>query len=723
MLEEKIPFEFSGKMARLLGRESVSSEVAALFELVKNAYDADASEVKISFSNFSPNTNESPTVAIQDNGEGMSLKELKTNWMVIGTYSKDRNQRSPKGRRVVGSKGIGRFATERLAGKMTLITNSKQTLEEITLDVNWSEYEKENVTFNDIKNTLQINPNRSDKDLHGTKIVLSELRDEWTKEKILSLRQSIASIVIPQELLPATEDRFDVIIDDPDFGTSVDKKVHSLLFENAPFKLTATLPANQNVFWVHLFKIDKEVLKERKDLSDERLESGSRWEHFGKCKFTFYFYPGESKWEKWKNYYRKALKISKISDYLKEIHGIKIYRDNFLVRPYGEKGNDWLNLEKERVMYNLNVGNTQVIGFVEISTDENPLIMDTTTRERLVENTSFESMRKFVKECIQVINNFRVAENKKLKEKEKQVHYENVIESEVKYLDDLLEDLKGILPEDRSVIKKSLKTITKTFQDYKNEAEEGYGESERTRRTYRNLASLGISSATASHEINNIMAVMEEIPVSIINKIKKKTVDTQSIVDDSKEVSDYITTIKKFLQFVRQFVLSVKDDYESDHEKERIAIKPTLGKLLENFSSIVEGQGILPKLHVYPPDITIYINRADLYSIMINLLTNSLKAVATLPKNAEKKIKITVEKQANNLKIVFSNNGPTIPERYMEKIFDLFVSKYTEGTGLGLPITREIVEEYSGTVEAKIKTEFEPGATFEIKIPLDELKK
>ncbi len=723
MLQEKLPFEFSGKMARLLGQESVSSEVAAIFELVKNAFDADASEVKVSFSNFSSNSKESPTITIQDDGIGMSLKEMKKNWLVIGTFSKDKKQRSPKGRRVVGNKGIGRFATQRLAIKMSLTTLPQTTSEEISLSVNWSEYEKEDITFHDIKNTVETNPTRSDTENHGTKIILSELRDDWTKEKIIRLRQSIASIIVPQELVPTTKDRFDVIIDDPDFKTSVDKKVHSLLFENAPFKLTATLSTNQNVFWTHLFKTGKEILKERKDLSDEKLESGTKWKHFGKCKFTLYFYPGESKWEKWKNYYKKALKISRISDHLKDIHGVKIYRDNFLVRPYGEPGNDWLNLEKARVMSNLNIGNTQVIGFIEISADENPNILDTTTRERLVENTQFESMTKFVKECISVLNNYRVAANKKLKEEEKQVYYENVIESEIKYLDELLDELKGILPEDRSVIKKSLKNITKTFLDYKNENEEGYSESERTKRTYRNLASLGISSATASHEINNIMAVMQEIPISIINKTKKKTLDKKTIIDDSHEISEYITTIKKFLQFVRQFVSSVKDDYESDHAKERITVKPTLDKLLKNFSSIVADQGFEPKLHVYPPDLKIYINRADLYSVMINLLTNSLKAVNSLPIKTERKIKITVEKQTNSLKIIFSNNGPNIPERYIEKIFDLFVSKYKEGTGLGLPITREIVEEYGGTIETKINTEFEPGATFEIKIPLEELQK
>ena len=156
MKREYLPFEFSGKMARLLGRESVSSDVAAIFELVKNAYDADATIVKISFLNFSIDSDEKPVIVIEDNGIGMSFNDFQENWLVIGTYSKDRHQRTKKGRRVVGNKGIGRFATEKLAVKTKLISNAIQESDTITFDVNWEDYEKENVIFHDIKNEITI---------------------------------------------------------------------------------------------------------------------------------------------------------------------------------------------------------------------------------------------------------------------------------------------------------------------------------------------------------------------------------------------------------------------------------------------------------------------------------------------------------------------------------------------------------------------------------------
>ena len=251
--EENLPFEFSGKMARLLGRESVSSEIAAIFELIKNAYDSDATNVKVSFQNFS-NKQEDAKIIISDNGDGMNLIELKNNWMIIGTYSKDKIHRTKKGRRVVGNKGIGRFATERLAGSMKLISKSKKNLDEVILNVNWSDYEKENITFNEVLNKVLINEKREDKQNHGTELILSDLRDDWNAEKIKRLRHSVTSIVIPEELVPSTGDKFEVIVDDPDFKTSEEKKVHSLLFKNAPFKLTANLSGKNDFCFTHLYK-------------------------------------------------------------------------------------------------------------------------------------------------------------------------------------------------------------------------------------------------------------------------------------------------------------------------------------------------------------------------------------------------------------------------------------------------------------------------------------
>src|SRR3989344_9686545 len=143
-------------MARLLGRESVSSDIAAIFELVKNSYDADASLVTITFENFRLEDGKQGRIIIKDDGDGMSSEDIETKWMIIGTDSKEREQFSRKRRRVIGNKGIGRFATEKLCKKVIIISKPREDNQELKLTIDWKEYEKENITFNDIKNPFEV---------------------------------------------------------------------------------------------------------------------------------------------------------------------------------------------------------------------------------------------------------------------------------------------------------------------------------------------------------------------------------------------------------------------------------------------------------------------------------------------------------------------------------------------------------------------------------------
>lgn len=708
-------------MARLLGRESVSSDVAALFELVKNSYDADATDVTISFEDFSSANSKDGKIIIEDNGDGMTYDEIKYNWMVIGTYSKDDKTKTKRDRRVVGNKGIGRFATERLASEATIITKPRKSKEEVRLYLDWNSYEGKNITFNDIEHDVEHILEREDEKIYGTTIILTNLRENWNSEKILNLKTNVASIVLPPELARISDDKFDVTINAKGFDVGTEKRIHSLLFKHAPFKLTATILDERQDFKVKIQKMNTVVREEYVDMHDYELESGENWKPFGECKLVVYFFPGQTKHEEWNKYYRTALKISKIQGYLEEIHGIKIYRDNFWVRPYGEKGNDWLNLEKERVQSNLRVGNSQVIGFVKITQDGNPGIIDTTTRERLVENISFESMTSFGKETIRVLNEYRIEENKRLRERKGKIEHQNVIEIETSYLHDLIEEAD--LPvKEKKAMKTSVNKIKKVFSDYKGEMDEDLERIASTERAVRNLASLGISSATTSHEIANIVSTLAEIPKSIMIKIKKTPIPVSKILEDVDEADKKILSIKQFMLFIRHFVKNLREDFEAKHEKTTIRVGPDLRKLLEHFSPILKAKKIDVKLTLYPDNISVYMNRSDLESVIINLLTNSIKALDK-PENKNRKIKITVQKDARHFKLRFSDNGPGISENNKDKVFRLFFSTHKAGTGLGLPIVKEIVEEYDGKVEIKSKSELEDGATFEIILPFEGIRR
>lgn len=115
------------RLISLIGNELISDESVAVVELVKNAYDADATHVRIDFSGVDPS--DLNTLVISDDGIGMSLDTVLTAWFKPGTVMKKRNKRSPKGRLYQGAKGIGRFAAARLAD--TLLMESKRDGEDL----------------------------------------------------------------------------------------------------------------------------------------------------------------------------------------------------------------------------------------------------------------------------------------------------------------------------------------------------------------------------------------------------------------------------------------------------------------------------------------------------------------------------------------------------------------------------------------------------------------
>jgi len=439
MVQKLVKFQFSGKMARLLGRESVSSDIAALFELVKNSYDADAEKVNVTFENFLKDDGKNAKIIVEDFGTGMTVEDIENKWLVIGTDVKERSPFTEiKKRRVIGNKGVGRFAAERLAKRLTLISKPKDNDEQIVFSINWEDYEGENVTFNDVSFSLDVTK-RSNKNETGVTIILSSVREPWAAKKIDRLRLALSSLVLPRELEAISNDKFEVNLIANEFQTEIPQQLQSLLLKYAPYRIVATIPEKSSVLRVVIRREGELVKEERTDLAETVMENGDLWKPFGKSKFTMYFFPGESRYEDWNKYYKKVLNLSNIRGALETIHGTKIYRDGFWVRPYGDIGDDWLGLEEERVQANYKIGNSQVIGFVQITKEGNPEIIDTTTRERLVENTAFQSMRTFVKEAIGSVNEHRRELNQRLKATATKKHHENIIESGVKALRGMIE--------------------------------------------------------------------------------------------------------------------------------------------------------------------------------------------------------------------------------------------------------------------------------------------
>jgi len=153
MAEESniLKWRFDVNTFRLIGRELITDRITAVYELVKNCYDANATTVNVIFKNVGHNSKDGQII-ISDNGIGMSFTDVRDKWMVVGTASKRNELYSPKPfkRRYVGEKGIGRFAVDKLGRKVQISTKKEGEAKKLVVDIDWYQYEK----LSDIKQMM-----------------------------------------------------------------------------------------------------------------------------------------------------------------------------------------------------------------------------------------------------------------------------------------------------------------------------------------------------------------------------------------------------------------------------------------------------------------------------------------------------------------------------------------------------------------------------------------
>jgi len=139
--KQQLTFDVSTGLKRVLGSELITDDEVAIFELVKNSFDAGADKVHIFFGDSN--------VIVADNGRGMSYDDINEKVAFVAYSSKRDAKRGKDFRNIVaershyaGSKGIGRFSSDRLGSQIILQTRPKKEGNVHRLDVNWSLFDR-----------------------------------------------------------------------------------------------------------------------------------------------------------------------------------------------------------------------------------------------------------------------------------------------------------------------------------------------------------------------------------------------------------------------------------------------------------------------------------------------------------------------------------------------------------------------------------------------------
>ncbi len=388
-------FTFNGNIITELGEESISNPNVAMAELIKNAYDADSTNVSV---DFLDKEKHNASIKISDDGIGMGLSDIKDRFMDIGSPHKRAIVKTDTYHRVpVGAKGIGRFASHSLGHKMILFTKSKLEKNGYELEFDWSKFsDSSKATDIDIE-TWKMAKNKMP---HGTSLEIKELKGSWNdKDKIKSLLRDLNLLISPTD--PPKKFKIKENIGDK----SVDlPKIKKDFFDKSAYSFKVSL-TKKKIFSFEFFKLGKLIKKEKKELS-KGLSCGD-------AKFELYFYyKTPDSWKRNTGAEIVGKDLEYIRSVLNEYGGIKLYRDHFRVKPYGDKEADWIGLDQWSRNASDIPGNTQIFGTVSISKANNPQIEDTTTREGVINNSEYYDLVDFITTAIREFVVLRNAQEK-----------------------------------------------------------------------------------------------------------------------------------------------------------------------------------------------------------------------------------------------------------------------------------------------------------------------
>ncbi len=563
---------------------------------------------------------------------------------------------------------------------------------------------------------------KADKSYTGTFLVLDCLRDNWIKEDIEKVIKEFRLLVSPFK----EKNNFSIYITASEYEL-YEVELQNNILERRYAKVEASLATkkneeDKNISVFSATYVDKEGAD--KEISEEFNDKCI----CGDLEITLYYFLRDQSLK------FDGLKAKEAKEVLDAFCGVKIYRDGFRVRPYGEEGNDWLLLDRTKIRdpHSYRVGNNQVIGVVSINSDDNPLLIDATNREAIIENEAFGQLKQIVHKCINIIENHRydeyleekkqtiVAKEEEIR-KQEQIDLQNEINQKKELLTTALQQgnvsnvekvVEQILDTVSSDQKKERKHYEKTRQEYEKKLRESNNELQ----LYKNLAALGILAGSFGHETDDAVArilLNIEYPKERLFSAFPNDGDVIATFDD---LDNDINRISCYSDLLVAFLKKKKRS-----EVRNLSFKKIIEKIVSYYQVLVDEYQVdidINDLDEFQCEIVM--KQIDLESIIVNLLTNAFEALKGV--NGSRIIKISTDSLVDGYNIVVEDSGAGVPENLREWIFiPLNTTKQEDGVGLGLTIVKDIVESYSGKIDLR-ESAVLGGARFEIIFPVNEVK-
>lgn len=694
-MEEKLHFKVSSGLKDIIGKDLITNELVAIFELVKNGYDADATEINLiinSYENY---------IIIQDNGKGMNRDDIENKWLFVAHSEKKDSDKV-----YAGSKGIGRFSCDRLGTKLKLISHKDEEVSELKID--WGEFEKDSLTkFEELDVTYTSLDVVEDRFIQksGTILNISNLRDTWDLNRVNKVISALQRLVNP--FVDDGKIRINVKYISSSSGIAeldeyisnnvasvLDKKTIYIECEIKEKEINITLYDKEKI--IYSFKIENNTIL--KDIY-----------------FKIYYLSKAAK-----NNFTRIMKTEP-----KNYGSIFLYKNNFRIFPYGEVDFDafGLNLRKTQG-FNRYLGHRELLGWINITDSENHF-NEVTSRDRgFVTNSytiefekvymelvhrpleSYMQLIKFGNSDIDEIETDDTDAIQKLIQRFKKYKFTvaprvyelpkiaQPLEKKFELLDDV-----NTSSSEKKEIQKSLKQATvelrKENQEVKKEKHKIDKENQRLKREIIIKEAILKKDKPDRQDLlfHELSKVGEELDDSI--EIIIELIESQDEVF-KKQMLKQIASLRRSsdkLISIKTQILRITNQSLSD------TITIDLKEYLRSYFDIVSEESNA-RVTLNFDDLPVFqdVNVYDLGVLLDNLLLNAAER--------RRDVEINLYFSEDNKSFHFVSNTGPITISPAESIFNLGVTSKPGGTGIGMYLCKEICEEFGWSINVSSQENF-----------------
>lgn len=729
-------FKISSALKNIIGKELINDKYIAVFELVKNSYDAGASRVDIRFYTIGKNAR----IEITDNGCGMTYDDLVNKWLFVAySEKKERNQNDDYRKKIkrvaAGAKGVGRFSCDRLGRRLTLLTNTKDDSMTNKLELDWDRFEND-----DKKEFINIAVDYEEENKEfdsGTKIIISDLREQWEKSDVLQLKKALKRLINPD--IEQNDDIFEVYLwmDLPQgslIEDEVNGKIVNDVFERLNIKTTSiSVSISKTGDYINTELYDRGTyiysIKEKNPYTQLKGISAK------------IFYLNRNA----KTEFTKSMGVEPV-----KYGSVFVYKNRFRIYPYGEPNNDFLDIDKRKAQgYNRFLGTRDILGRISIVCDDSHFIETSSRNSGFLMSPEFVQLTDFFhKNVFKILEDYvvRVIEWGDVSKEDAQIGKKKVLNPEDVKLDILnqitaLSKKKDILEVDynqnlldviekassdnldntlknlnkiatltnneqlkeiaNKVIKQTQSAFKKNEEDRKklasinkkNSKLENELESEK-RKSYFMYDSLSLEQKKfieKMHTININIDTLKMRVFSLRDDVLSKQIDQENICNELENLYFILEKMRSLTQYSGAADFNVNDRLISGSLSD--FIQEYCQKLLKrkNLNFIIDNKGYKFVCKFSPQDIS---------TLIENLVSNSEKAKST-------EIRCNFYIENNQLHFDYEDNGIGLKKNIdVNSIFE-FGKSYSNGTGVGMYHIKRIVEEMGG--EVSVDQEFKNG--------------